>query len=200
MLKFAIEVSFFYLETWPKFLTLKWKIVISHKLAQESSLWLLCRWTFGIEWHKSYFLPCDLNQNFQDQKFNVLTSRKLKKLGTYHFSISLLCRLIFAIEWHNANVVVNDLDLNFQGQICQMAVETSIGWKMQTLLFPSDRQSCICQHMAQLQMLYVMTLTNIFKFAKFAMEISGKRWTLAKSVHIWRLYRTICAIECDNCD
>ena len=39
------------------------------------------------------------------------------------------------------NVVLNDPDLNFQGQTFPVAILTSIGWKMQTLLLPSDGKS-----------------------------------------------------------
>ena len=37
-------------------------------------------------------------------------------------------------------------------------------WKIeQTLLLPSDRKSCICHRKVPLQMLYIVTLTYIFK-------------------------------------
>ena len=40
-----------------------------------------------------------------------------------------------AIEWHTCKFILNDLDLNYQGQTFQVAILTSIGWKMPTLLF-----------------------------------------------------------------
>ena len=58
-----------------------------------------------------------------------------------------------------ANVVFCDLDLNFQGQTFQMAIFTSNGWKMLTLLMLSDRKSGIFHRMVPLQMLYILTLT-----------------------------------------
>ena len=67
------------------------------------------------------------------------------------------------------NVVVNDLDLNFQSKTFQMAILSSIDWKMQRLLLPSDLKSDICHHMAPLQILCVVTLTYIFKIMKFEM-------------------------------
>ena len=41
-------------------------------------------------------------------------------------------------------------------------------WKLeQTLLLPSDTKSCICHRMAPLRVLYITTLTYIFKVTKF---------------------------------
>ena len=65
------------------------------------------------------------------------------------------------------NVVHRDLDLNLQGQTCQLAILTSKGWKMQTLLLLSVMKSGICHRMEPLRMLYVMTLTDIFKVTIF---------------------------------
>ena len=86
----------------------------------------------------------------------------------------------FYASWYSlsncitANVVLNDLELNFQGQTFQFAILTSIGWKMQTLiLLPKDRKSGIFHRMVPQQMLYIMTLTYIFKVTKFEMWIIG---------------------------
>ena len=51
---------------------------------------------------------------------------------------------------------------------------------MQTLLLPSHRKPCILLRMAPLRMLYITTLTYIFKVTNFDMWISGKRWEIAK--------------------
>ena len=52
------------------------------------------------------------------------------------------------------------------------------------LILPSDRKSCICHRMAPLQILYIMTLTYIFKdtifLEMYKNTISGKRCALAK--------------------
>ena len=67
------------------------------------------------------------------------------------------------------NFVLCDLDLNFQDQTIHVIILTIKHWKMQTLLLPSDRKSDICQRMAVLQMLYIMTLTHVFEVTNFEM-------------------------------
>ena len=71
--------------------------------------------------------------------------------------------------------------------------------KMQLLLLPSDKKSGYWYRMA-LQMLYIMTLTYVFKVTKFDMWISWKRWELATAAQVWLLQRLIFAIELDHCD
>ena len=66
-----------------------------------------------------------------------------------------------------ANIVLRDLDLNYQGQTFEVAILISKRWKMQTLLLPQDRKSGICHRMVPLRMLYIMTLTYIFKITNF---------------------------------
>ena len=74
-----------------------------------------------------------------------------------------------------ANVVLLDFDLNFQSRTFEVAILRSKRWKKQTLLLPSDRKSDICHRMATLQMLYVMTMTYIFKVMNCQMRKSRKR-------------------------
>ena len=61
------------------------------------------------------------------------------------------------------NVVLCNFDLYFQDQTSQVAILTSKGWKMQTLILPKDKKSGIYHRMAPLRMLYIITLTYIFK-------------------------------------
>ena len=66
------------------------------------------------------------------------------------------------------NFVLRELDLNFQGQTFRVAILTSKRWTMQSLLLTSNRKSGICHRAAPLRMLYVVTLTNIFKGHEFS--------------------------------
>ena len=107
----------------------------------------------------------------------------------------MICRLIIAFERCMFGFLPRDLYLNFQCQTFQVGILTSIGWKMQTLLLVSDRKSGICHWMVPLGMLYIITLTYIFKVTNFDMWISRKRWKLAESGHVRRLWRLKFAIE-----
>ena len=62
-----------------------------------------------------------------------------------------------------ANAVLHNLDLHFQGHTFHVAILTRKRCKMKTLLLPSDRKSDISHRMAPLRMLYILTLTYIFK-------------------------------------
>ena len=70
--------------------------------------------------------------------------------------------------------------------------------KMQTLLLPSARKSCICHRMAPLGMLHIVTLIYIFKVTNSEMWISWQWWELAKNAQVWLSYRLIFAIERDH--
>ena len=59
------------------------------------------------------------------------------------------------------NIVICDIDLSFIGQTFQAAILTNKGWKIQTLLLPSDKMSGICHWLAPLWMLFIMTLIYI---------------------------------------
>ena len=65
---------------------------------------------------------------------------------------------------------------------------------MQILRLQLNRKSVICHRISQLQLLYIMTLTYIFKETNFEMWISRKRWKLVQ-----RLQRFIFATEWDHC-
>ena len=108
-----------------------------------------------------------------------------------------------------ANVVHLDLDLYFQGHeisgnyIVYNILKTMRAKKaenIQPLLLPSDRKSCICHLMAPLQMLYIVTMTYIFKVTKFEMLIFWKWRELSKYAQVWLLYKLIFTIEWDHCD
>ena len=57
----------------------------------------------------------------------------------------------------------------------------------QSLGMPSHMKPCIWHRMAQMRMLYTVTLTYIFKVTKCEMWISRKQWKLTKNVHFWIL-------------
>ena len=71
------------------------------------------------------------------------------------------------IRHRTMNVILNDLHLNYQGHILQVAILTSIDWKMQTLLLPSDKKSGIWLQIVPLRMLYIMT--EFFQVRNFQM-------------------------------
>ena len=62
-----------------------------------------------------------------------------------------------------AKIVLHDLELNFQDQTFKWLFGQVNAGKMQTLLLSSDRKSGIFHQMTPLQMLYIMTLTYVFK-------------------------------------
>ena len=95
-----------------------------------------------------------------------------------------------------ANVELGDLDLNFQ--TFQMTISTK-AWKCKRY-YCHQMGSLICHQMAPLRMLYIMTLTYIFKETNFEIWISWKRWKLAKNAQILLLLRQIFAIDIDHCE
>ena len=71
---------------------------------------------------------------------------------------------------------------------------TSIGRKMQTLLLSSDRKSGISHRMVPVLILYITTLTYIFKVTNCDMWISWKLWEQAKNAP----YLTFLEVDISN--
>ena len=67
---------------------------------------------------------------------------------TYIFEFAQFLEIVYLISWKRW-----ELEKNFQGKTFKLAILTSIDWKMQPLLLPSVRKSCIYHGMARLQML-----------------------------------------------
>ena len=79
-------------------------------------------------------------------------------------SVWLLWRLIFAIEWHNRECCgLRPWPKCWRSNFFQVAILTIKCWKIQILHLSSHRQSGICHRMQSLRILYVMTVTYIFK-------------------------------------
>ena len=72
------------------------------------------------------------------------------------------------------NVVLRDLDLNFQGVTFQVPIFDKVQDEKNSLL-SSDNKSCICEQMAPLRMLYIMTLVYSFKVTRCEMWIFRNR-------------------------
>ena len=77
-----------------------------------------------------------------------------------------------------SNVVLTDFYLNFS---MRTFWQVNDGKKMQTTVKYEVR---ICYRMAPLRMLYLMTLTHVFKVTNFEMWISRKRWELSQNVQL----------------
>ena len=71
-------------------------------------------------------------------------------------------------------IVLRDLDLNFQGKTFEMVILTGKRWKLQILLFPSDSNAGICHRVAPLRVLYIITLTYIFKVTNYEYVENGE--------------------------
>ena len=79
----------------------------------------------------------------------------------------------FQDEWLKSILLQLDLDLHFQSRSFSIFLGLQISHKRreieQTLVLPLDRKSDNWNRMAPLRMLYVMTLTYIFKVKNFEM-------------------------------
>ena len=89
---------------------------------------------------------------------------------------------IFKIQWRKSPFLL--LHFHFQGQSFCILLDLRKShkwWEIeQILLLQSDRKSDICQRVTSLQMLYIRTLTYIFKVMNFEIWISRKQWASEK--------------------
>ena len=110
---------------------------------------------------------------FKDKNFEMWISRK-------RWELALDNQGWLYIGWYLpsngtiANAALRDLNLNLQGKIFLVPIFTRNSWKMQTLLLPLDK-SGICHRLVPLRILYIMTLTYIFKIINFKCEYIEKR-------------------------
>ena len=116
---------------------------------------------------------------FKVTDFEMWISRKLWELAK-NAQVWLYQGWYLPTKETIANVVLHDIYLNFQVQTFQVAILTSKPYKIQTLLMPSARKSGVCHLLELLQILYIMTLTYIFKFTNFEIWISLKWRKMAK--------------------
>ena len=110
-----------------------------------------------------------------------------------------------SIQSNGASCVflLNDLEFHLQGPSVGISLYLRMPrkwWEIeQTLLLPIDRKSCICRQIATWWILYIVTLTYIFKVTHFEMWISRQRRKMAKIFRatIWRL---VFASRWDHCE
>ena len=150
-----------------------------------------------------FCLPSDLDQNFKGQMFKILISRKPLELakiwlccGRWYLSWNVVLNdadlhvhvkhfnadLHVHVKHFNADLLVHVKHFNllpwqvygkYKHYYCQQ-IQSHI------LQLPSNRTSLICPSNGATEMLYIVTLTYIFKVTKFEMWISGKRWERLK--------------------
>ena len=102
--------------------------------------------------------------------------RNSEKIVYMDFTIS--SRMAQVSIFYSLTLIFYSLTLTFifKGQsfgiFLLLRISRKLGEIEQTLLLPLDRKSCICHRMAPLQMLYIMTITYIFKVTKFEMRVS----------------------------
>ena len=131
---------------------------------------------YGIEHFQSngaspIFLLLELVLHFQDQSFVILSVLRISpKWWKIEQTLlpwnrkSSICHLM--AHWEYCILWPCHLDLHFQ------------------LLLLSNRKLCLCHRIASLGILYIVTLTYIFKVKKFEMLIVWKQRKLAKSAQL----------------
>ena len=124
-------------------------------------------------------------QNILDKIYQTKYTQKKNIPGTRYTRQTILDKMYWTKYTRTKYTWTKYIGQNIPDKIRGIH-QISYVWLCYQMVYYS-RESGICHRITPLRMLYIVTLTYIFKVTNSEMWISRKRWELAKTAQVWLL-------------